>query len=1138
MTYKDYAYEQYPYLDTLNESYTLLPEKTIVANYEFNNEEGLQEEDRYQLKSHFFSLESFEKFKHLEDELSKIALTLNRLEVRRGDIKIKFFNEDKEEITNKIVSAEEIKGAWSDYDKDEGLTLEQEILLLRFEQVKNKKQILYREQISVTIEDLLYKGYMVINADGETYSPPLKTLREAKYFQIVATYDMEDGCAAAAFTIPRLDPAAKAKDIRFLKMIDAAPIKKQSVRLFLLGNDDKIVYHKKDSGLKVKFIDDDGNSKIEFINRNKVLKRENYTKCEFISSAPQYSVQLTTFAENTQITTIKNQHLQEFTIPKGTAYFILEGDAHGFTSGSDVYLTISSSSETKKTIQLGNSPDNCLFPVYHMEFLNPDLEYRYEIYHNSQSNDDIISNIHLTAQYQLAEPYTVTQATRRLELDELVNYIEFSNAQEIFNEDEDQKIYLEGYVTSGSINVNGSSAIRRTGSLQMVPTEETQWILQRDNLININTRFALEIGFDNMTHFYANNSTIWLPQGVFIVTGCSVKENANSLTLSINFKDKSAYLNGELGGILPASFELNYKDMVLSNGDVEKQPILVKEMTEGLMRTYSIFNDDTIIIDIDTKALKALAWRGSQDAYLVEVQKADGSYQAQMFLDAAEAESIRQQWKETLGLDPILKIITFGDSIGWQYTDFTYSDKSMVANAGDNIVGVLNKITNAFVNYEFFVDTYGIFRFQKKKNSVLDNSEIKYSYCFNNNNGIITAYNNNPQYLNVKNDFILWGEQEVTDGYKSAIMYHLVFDNPRRITRRVPIEFGTQNSETNPKTIWKVPKVGIKLPKGTIDYFTIEGKWESLGENKTIAIFKNVVSSKIKGIGDSSDIEDLNANKILRYKIDDIDGLSTFLQDAKTIFLGSLDIVSPFSSDIIVKFYDSNDALLSEAKQKVTNCKWIRPQHELEQIFCVGPDDNYYYQELEVNLYRMIDLSGSDAKRKEEWDRLESALFTSPYWLDFIYDDSFEDQLITVGDIGRRTKIFSNVGVNCIVEEENVVPYIFNVGDNIEDDVDVKSIFINIPEEWAEALGQGGIQSGAREYIRSVLHNYISYNETVSITTNPIYHLEPNTIVKVERENASITGNYNIESFNIPLDTKSQMTIQLKRNLEMLTSNK
>ena len=66
-------------------------------------------------------------------------MTLNRLEVRCGDIKIKFFDENKEELVNKIVSAEEIKTAWPEYDKDEGKILEQEILLLRFEQVKNKK---------------------------------------------------------------------------------------------------------------------------------------------------------------------------------------------------------------------------------------------------------------------------------------------------------------------------------------------------------------------------------------------------------------------------------------------------------------------------------------------------------------------------------------------------------------------------------------------------------------------------------------------------------------------------------------------------------------------------------------------------------------------------------------------------------------------------------------------------------------------------------------------------------------------------------------------------------------------------------------------------------------------------------------
>jgi hypothetical protein len=155
----------------------------------------------------------------------------------------------------------------------------------------------------------------------------------------------------------------------------------------------------------------------------------------------------------------------------------------------------------------------------------------------------------------------------------------------------------------------------------MLPDEQTINILKHDNLININTKFALEVGFKNTTPFYTDIETLWLPQGVFLVTGCNIKEELNKITLSVTFKDKSAFLNGELGGVLPASFEMNFKDVLTSEGKVEKQPILVKEMVTGLVKVYSSLEDDEIIIDIPDKAFKALMWRATKDAYLVEVEE-------------------------------------------------------------------------------------------------------------------------------------------------------------------------------------------------------------------------------------------------------------------------------------------------------------------------------------------------------------------------------------------------------------------------------------------------------------------------------------------------------------------------------------
>ena len=60
----------------------------------------------------------------------------------------------------------------------------------------------------------------------------------------------------------------------------------------------------------------------------------------------------------------------------------------------------------------------------------------------------------------------------------------------------DSNTQIEGLVTSGSINVNGNSALRRTGSLSCVVDKKilNPNITDIDNLISIKTKIKIEIG--------------------------------------------------------------------------------------------------------------------------------------------------------------------------------------------------------------------------------------------------------------------------------------------------------------------------------------------------------------------------------------------------------------------------------------------------------------------------------------------------------------------------------------------------------------------------------------------------------------------------------------------------------------------
>lgn len=121
---------------------------------------------------------------------------------------------------------------------------------------------------------------------------------------------------------------------------------------------------------------------------------------------------------------------------------------------------------------------------------------------------------------------------------------------------------IEGRVTTGSINLDGTSTVRRTCSLTMtseVDINEYYW--------GIKTKFKLDIGLRNkLQGQYAPNDfniypdVVWFPQGIYIISSFNTSITTNSCTISLQGKDKMCLLNGELGGQLFASIDFGTEE--------------------------------------------------------------------------------------------------------------------------------------------------------------------------------------------------------------------------------------------------------------------------------------------------------------------------------------------------------------------------------------------------------------------------------------------------------------------------------------------------------------------------------------------------------------------------------------------------
>ncbi len=121
---------------------------------------------------------------------------------------------------------------------------------------------------------------------------------------------------------------------------------------------------------------------------------------------------------------------------------------------------------------------------------------------------------------------------------------------------------ITGKITSGSVNIDGSSAVRRTCSLSMVAEDvninEFYWGLK--------TKFRFFVGVEHwIDPEYPD--IIWFNQGTFVLTSFSCSAGVNNYTINLQGRDKMTLLNGDLGGVIPATWDFAIEDANATDED-------------------------------------------------------------------------------------------------------------------------------------------------------------------------------------------------------------------------------------------------------------------------------------------------------------------------------------------------------------------------------------------------------------------------------------------------------------------------------------------------------------------------------------------------------------------------------------------
>ena len=654
---------------------------------------------------------------------------------------------------------------------------------------------------------------------------------------------------------------------------------------------------------------------------------------------------------------------------------------------------------------------------------------------------------------------------------------------------------IQGKAISGSLTLDGTSSVRRTASFTMFAEQKENDLSHIDQDLSINRKVRLEIGFRNtvptymydtrdektneVTHNYVNykelyGDIVWFPLGIFVIFDPSISHQVQQgVTISISLKDKMCLLNGDAGGVIPASVTFSEKED--SNGDIQKP--LISQIIFQLVNHFGAEDAAKIVIeDIDDKIKQVMKYTGSNPIYYLETTGGTVTTR-RFFLDRTEALNAAA----ATGQDES-DIVTFeyGDDIGFVLTDFVYPGE-LTCNPGDTVTSVLDKIIAVLGNFEYFYDVYGNFHFQEIKNYLnttytttvmnklnespsydVDFSSGKSVYTFEGTK-LISAVTNAPAYSNVKNDYMVWGVRKSADGETEIpVRYHLAIDHKPEIGQEHYVNFYEDD--------YGITRAGAEF---TFTYNNTS-EFPNPGAEATLYIVGN-----------------LDNRQFYRWSKDK--GYYQVKQD-----------------DCMVTTVDWRQELYYEG---------IEAQD-------TGTDQPYYFAELLNEWPKLFNL-----KTQQFYDSVKENPSGIDFWLDMI-DDTAEVGEYSVDNIGRRGVVVQQDQINCVFEQEVPDLVFIDINQNEADIQQEKRECDAAGQDWVQVdstiyslLTIGGSQNSCYERICDMLYQYTNMNQSITISAIPIYYLEPNTRITVRDDAAGINGQFMISSISLPLDVESSMNI-------------
>ena len=644
--------------------------------------------------------------------------------------------------------------------------------------------------------------------------------------------------------------------------------------------------------------------------------------------------------------------------------------------------------------------------------------------------------------------------------------------------------------------------MRRTATLSLYADDKENNLANVEHLFSINKKCKLELGIVNNVPNYnyilqdkeqkltsvtidyrkRYGDIIWFPLGYFVMFNPSIAHGLDGITISMQLKDKMCLLNGDLGGEIHSSVEFSNQDELVDSDSVtlEKNPVLIYNIIKQLVNHWGNEQLTKIIIsEVPLQIKQAVKWTGNLPAYVIS--------SVNSMLCTSKEEAIEWCNSHNISTDNI-RSYQPGYDIGFIYTDFTYPGQ-LVCNAGQTVTSVLDKIIGVIGNYQYFYDVQGNFVFRQKQN-----------------------------YLNMTNT-AYWTKEQAQDKKIGNLPTQVYNADAYRLSKPV-YNFIGNNFVVN--------------YNNSLNYNNIKNDFVVWGSRPTTNSNYRVPCRFHLAIDRKPS---LNTHNIALYK-DSSQTVRAVAYNEKTK-----------KPEVGTELFPTAISELAKGKiyQIIQNRQSVDWREEIYYQMCesekLGTDENteinnsyfQYYAELKEEFPKIFDLENQVYKSDMEFHPDEIN-----YFLDFIDEDSQLGQY-SVNNIGRRSKIIgdNNEGINCVFEP--MIPDIVYLDINDKNNSELTNkftkigqIFVQIPSELYNLLQTGGSLNSCFEKIKDLLYQYSHVNNTISLTTLPLYYLDPNTRITIEDAPSGIYGDYIIQSLSIPFDVSSTMSINAYKALQKI----